>query len=388
MNSAAHAIDGHAEPRFDLVRMTFAENFATRGEIGAGVAIYLDGEPVVDLWGGRVVEDGKPGAAWQRDTLVGMMSVNKAVTAICAHRLADQGLLDYEKPVVYYWPEFAQAGKEAVTVRQVMGGLAALVFPDEVPAGKVFDWEAMIEGLSKQVPAWPVGTKGAYHSSTYGHLVGELVRLISGQRVEDYFRSQIADPMDLDYWFVVPPSQRHRVSELLPNPDSVTANAVAAGGTNKIGRAWRILPRPDVVGVLNDPQYAGEVMPSGFGRGNARALGKLFAALSVGGELDGFRIMSPDTLKAATTLQCEGECGLTDRPFRYALGLFLNSPGYMPMGPNLTAFGHAGAGGSLGFADPENRLAFSYCTNFMCGGAGVGDRCEALVDAAYEALSA
>ncbi len=382
------AVGGQTEPRFDRIREVFAENFATRGEIGASVAVFLDGEPVVDLWGGRVVQNGEAAGPWERDTIVGMMSVNKGVTAICGHRLVDQGLLDYEKPVAHYWPEFAQAGKERVTVGQVMGGLAALVFPDEVPDGKVFDWEAMVTGIAKQAPSWPVGTKGAYHSSTYGHLVGEIVRRISGLPPEDYFRTEIADPMGLDYWFTVPPSERHRVSEILPNPESVAANAIAAGGNNNIGRAWRILPRPDVTGVLNDPRYAGVVMPSGWGRGNARAIGKLFAALSVGGELDGFKIMSPETLKGATALQWNEACGLTDRPYRYAMGLFLNSPGYMPMGPNMSAFGHAGAGGSLGFADPDKRLAFSYSPNFMCSGAGVGDRCEALIDATYEVLAA
>ena len=311
MNIDLSSVGGETEPQFDRLRDVFAENFAERGEIGASVAIYLDGKPVADLWGGRMIQNGEPAGPWERDTIVSMMSVNKSVTAICAHRLADQGLLDYEAPVAKYWPEFAQAGKEAVTLRQVMGGLAALVFPDEVPDGAVFDWEAMTSGLAKQAPNWPVGTKGAYHSSTYGHLVGEIVRRISGKLPGDYFRSEIAEPMGLDYWFAVPPEERHRVSEILPNPDSVTGNAVAAGGTNKIGRAWHILPKPDITGVMNDPQYAGEVMPSGFGRGNARAIGKLFAALALGGELDGFRLMSPETTKAASTLQWEGECGLT-----------------------------------------------------------------------------
>ena len=265
-------VDGKCDARFEAVRESFAENFERRGEIGGAVAVYLDGQPVVDLWGGRVIHGGESVEPWVQDTLVCMMSVNKGVTALCAHRLADRGELDYEKPVAAYWPEFAQGGKGKITVRQLIGGLAALVFPDEVAPGKVFDWEAMTEGLARQTPAWPPGTQGAYHSSTYGHLVGEVIRRISGKLPGDFFRDEIATPMELDYWFAVPPAERHRVSELLPNPDSVTGNAIAQGGENKIGRAWRILPNPDVIGVLNDPQYAGEVMPSGFGRGNARAI--------------------------------------------------------------------------------------------------------------------
>lgn len=376
-------IDGFAREGFERVHDVFAANFAERGEVGAAVAVYLDGEPVVDLWGGATIRGGERNGPWERDTLVCMFSLNKTPVVLCAHRLADQGLLDYEERVAHYWPEFAQSGKEEVTVRQLIGGLAALVYPDEVPDGKALEWDAMIDGLARTAPAWPVGTHGAYHGSTYGHLVGELVRRVSGRMPDDYFRTEIAEPLGIDFWFSTPPTERHRLSEVLNNPASL-AGQLAEGMKDRINRAWgRILPFPDVVGVANDPRYGHEVMPSAFGRGNARAMGKLYAALSLGGTLDGHTIVSSETLTEATTLHWEGVDPVTDREHRYAMGFFLNTPGHVPMGPNPNAFGHPGATSALGFADPERRLAFCHCSNLLAASAGVGDRCEALIDAVF-----
>lgn len=379
-------IQGFAKAGFEHVREAFARNFAERQELGAAVAVYEDGRPVVDLWGGQTLKRAEPGGPWRQDTLVRMMSVNKGVTAICAHVLADRGLLDFDKPVAFYWPEFAQAGKQDITVHQLLSGLAAMVFPDAVPAGAAFDWDAMVTGLAAQAPIWKPGTKGAYHSSTYGHLVGEVVRRISGRLPGVFFREEIGEPLGIDYWFSVPVEHHHRVSDIKSNPLSVTGSAIAAGGDTPLGRAWRILPTASIYGA-NDPLNLSNEMPSGYGRGNARAIGKLYAALSVGGTLDGVRIMSQAAIDRMRTLQWDSICGLTGRHFRYAMGVFLSTPEMAYMGPNPDTFGHPGAGGSVGFADPARRMSFSYCTNYMCAGAGLGDRCEALIDATYRSLA-
>jgi len=377
----AARIEGRCDPGFARVREAFAANFAVRGEIGAAVAVYVDGEIAVDLWGGRVVRDQKPAEPWGRDTIVRMMSINKAVTAICAHRLADHGLLEYDRRVADYWPEFAQAGKESITVRTLMAGEAALVFPDAVPDGAAFDWPAMVDGLARQAPMWEPGTRGAYHSSTYGHLVGELVRRLTGKLPGEYFREEIGEPLGLDYWFALPNAERHRLSEIVPNPQSATYAALAQGGTgNNLARAWRILPSANPL-TRDHPDYLDKEMPSAFGRGNARAMAKLFGALARGGEIDGVRVLSPQAIDAMTTLQWDAPCGLTGRRFRYCLGVYKNTPGLRPMGRNPDAFGHMGVGGSFVFADPARRLSFSYCTNFMCAGDGIGERCTALVEA-------
>ncbi len=244
----------------------------------------------------------------------------------------------------------------------------------------------MIDGLARTPPAWPVGTQGAYHGSTYGHLVGELVRRISGRMPGDYFREEIGKPLGIDFWFTLAPDERRRVSEVMNNPNSL-AGQLAEGMKEKITRAWgRILPFPDVVGVSNDPRYGYEIMPSAFGRGNARAMGKLYAALALGGTLDGYTILSSETLRKATTVQWEGVDPVTDRAQRYALGFFINTPEVLPMGPNPAAFGHAGATSSFAFADPDRRLAFCHSSNLLASGGGIGDRCEALIDAVYASI--
>lgn len=382
------ALDGFVDDRFEKVRDVFADNFAERGEVGAAVAVYVEGEPVVDLWGGATVRGGAPVGPWERDSLVCMFSVNKGVSSICGHRLADEGRLDYDKPVARYWPEFAQAGKQDITVRQLMGGLAALVYPDEVPDGRLFDWDAMVDGLARQAPAWPVGTRGAEHSSTHGHLVGELVRRTTGRMPDEYFRAEIAEPLGIDYWFTVPPAERHRVSEVLPHSGSIVAEVAEGGRMDKVARAWRVAPHLDIVGLVNDPEYGHRLMPSAWGRGNARAIARLFAALSVGGTLDGYTMMSPETVREATTLHWVGSQfpGL-DWEARYAMGLFLNCPPSLPLGPDMRSYGQAGAGGNLGFADPGRRLAFGYCTNSMpAGGDLLGDRCTTLIDAVFASI--
>ncbi|MBX3532341.1 MAG: beta-lactamase family protein [Rhizobiaceae bacterium] len=383
--ATAANMDGFTKPAFEKVRETFARNFAERGEVGAAVAVYLDGEPVVDLWGGETLKKAESSGPWQRDTLVRMMSVNKGVTAICAHMLADRGLLDFDRAVAFYWPEFAQAGKDKITVGQLVSGMAAMVFPDAVPTGAAFDWNAMVKGLAEQAPIWEPGTRGAYHSSTYGHLVGEVIHRITGKLPGVFFREEIGEPLGIDYWFSVPAAHHHRVSDIKPNPLSVTGSAIAAGGDSPLGRAWRVLPTTSIYGA-NDPLNLNNEMPSGYGRGNARAIGKLFAALSVGGTLDGVKIMSQASIDRMRTLQWDGICGLTGRHFRYAMGLFLSTPEFAYMGPNPDIFGHPGAGGSVGFVDPARRMSFSYCTNYMCAGAGLGDRCEALIEAAFTSL--
>ena len=201
------------------------------------------------------MRDDRLAGPWRADTIVRMMSVNKAMTALCAHLLIDRGLLDLTEPVARYWPEFAQAGKQDITVRQLLGGLAGLIYPDEVPAGSAYDWDRMVEGLAAQAPAFPPGTRGAYHSSTYGHLVGELVRRVDGRRPGQFFREEIATPFEIDYWFAVPESERHRVSGVRPNPASDTYSAIGRGPSTPLGRAWRILP--------NYPPRSGTPRPIG-----------------------------------------------------------------------------------------------------------------------------
>lgn len=375
---AATIIHGSCKPSFSHLREVFQENFELRNEVGAAVAVYQNGQLVADLWGG--IADPAIGALWQRDSIVCMMWVGKAMAALCVYRLIDRGDLELDAPIAHYWPEFAQAGKSGITIRQLLGGFAGLIYPDHAPDGAAFDWEVMVKALELQEPLWEPGTQGAYHSQTAGHLFGEIVRRADGRRVETFFAEEIAGPLGIDYKFGLRDADLPRVAPILPNPDNVTLTQIG-DPKSKLGRAWRILPQRD--NFLNSEDFRRGVFPSANGHGNARSEARVYAALANGGQLDGFFLLSEELVELARTLSWDGICGMTDRHFRYGHAFFLNNE-LAPFGPNPRAFGHPGAGGALGFADPEAQLAFSYSPNFMCSGSGVGDRCEALISALYD----
>lgn len=375
-------VRGVCDPAFAIVKQTFEENFRARGEVGAAVAVYKDGVPVVDLWGG--VADQKTGKPWEHDTIVCMMSVGKAMAALCVLMLIDRGKIDIEAPVAKYWPEFAQNGKEKITVRTLLQAKAALLYADAAPDGAAYDWDVMVDALAKQKPEWEPGTRGAYHSMTMGFLMGELVRRVDGRMVNVFFADEVANPLGADYKFGLNDDDIKRVSDVIRNPGSTTLTQIATPGT-KLHRAWRVTP--NAAFRHNDEAFRKAVFPSANGHGNARAIGRIYAALANGGELDGVRLLSPAMVELARTESWKGICGMTDRDFRYGHGFFLNHPPLLPFGPNDRAFGHPGAGGAIGFADPENKIAFSYSPNFMTDGAGVGDRCQALINAAFAAYA-
>jgi CubicO group peptidase (beta-lactamase class C family) len=387
MSDTEFPIDGHCDERFARVRDAFVENFASRDELGAGVCVYVDGEKVVDLWGGHVdLDRTRP---WREDTLVNMASVTKGMTALCMHILADRGEVDLDATMATYWPEFAQAGKQAITVRQTLGHNDGVIFNDAAPEGSWLDWQQMTEAIAAQEPAWPPGTQGAYNSHNYGYLIGEPIRRVSGRTPGVFFREEIAEPLGVDYHIGLTQADLVRVTDLNPNPKSTTLNAFKDPSTN-LARAWHRIPKDGGPSPFNRRDYRVKEFPSGNGHGNARAVARVYAALARGGEIAGengnVRVWSEDAVRRMAELQWESECGMTHRPFRMGLGLFLNSPPLQSMGPNMNAFGHMGAGGAFGFADPERRLAFSYSPNFMCEGAGVGARCEALVEATFASV--
>ncbi len=370
-------IHGVCLPGFESVKNVFIENFEKRGEVGAAVCVYREGEKVVDLWGGYC--DPEKTTPWQENTIVCMMSVGKSMASLCALLLLERGQLDLSARVAHYWPEFGQAGKENMTVKHLLGGFAGLLYVDDAPKGSVLDWGVMVDALEKQRPEWPIGTQGAYHSMAWGFLVGELIHQVDGRDFASFFRDEVTTPLNADYQFGLPDEDLARVSDIIPNPDSVTLNAMKVPDTN-IGRAWRVMP--DTPDFFNSVAFRKAVFPSGNGHGNARAMARIYSLLAEGGELDGVKLLSRDVINQARTTQWEGICGMTDRQFKYGLGFFLNKPPLTPMGANPGNFGHPGAGGAIGIADPESRMSFSYSQNFMCSGAGVGDRCEALINAA------
>ena len=216
------AISGTCAPAFEAVADAFNDNFEQHGEIGARVAVTLNGETVVDLWGGHTgVERETP---WQEDTLVCCHSVTKGVVALAAHRLATLGLLDYDAPVARYWPEFAAAGKDAITVRQALAHQASLAIIDSAVPGDALDWSGFTAKIAAQAPNWPVATNEAYHSVTFGYLVGEIVRRIDGRPIERFIADELCTPCEADFVLGCSDAEVSRVVSHIPNPDNQLMN--------------------------------------------------------------------------------------------------------------------------------------------------------------------
>ena len=370
-------IHGTCSAEFGSLKDTFAQNFAERGEVGASVCVYKEGERVVHLWAGYC--DAARTRPWREDTLVCMMSVGKSMAALCAMMLLDRGVLELSERVASYWPEFGEAGKDKLTVEQMLGGFAGVLYLDAAPPGCILDWNQMVRAIEKQRPVFPVGSQGAYHSMTYGYMVGELVNRVDPRGFAGFFREEVTTPLDADYHFGLADEDLARVADLIPNPDSATLTAMTMPDTN-IGRAWRLMP--DTPDFFNSLSFRKAVFASANGHGNAGAVARIYAALAEGGELDGVRLCSRDVIEKARSVQWDGVCGLTGHEFKYGLGFFLNKPPLESIGANPRNFGHGGAGGAIGVADMESHLAFSYSPNYMCGGAGMGPRSDALLHAA------
>jgi len=389
------SVQGHCDERFAAVREAFAENFASRGEVGASLCVRVAGETLVDLWGGS--RDAAGEQPWQEDTLSIVFSCTKAATALCSHILADRGELDLAAPVTSYWPEFGQNGKQDVTVLMLLNhsaGLPALREP--VKPGGYYDWDYMVARLAAEEPFWEPGTRNGYHMITFGWTVGEVVRRVSGRSLGTFFREEVAEPLGLDFWIGLPEEHEARVAPMIPwTPAPNEA------------------PMPFVQALLGDPKsiqflsllnsggynpdareaHAAEI-GGGGGISNARGLAGMYNPLAQGGEYGGVRLLSQDHITRMSQVSMATLCDATLlAPTRFGLGFMRSMDNrHRPFGAMETgilgreAFGHAGAGGSIGFADPECGLAFGYTMNKMGAGLLLNERGQPLVDATYRAL--
>ncbi|HXZ86338.1 MAG TPA: serine hydrolase domain-containing protein, partial [Myxococcota bacterium] len=348
---------------------------------------YVDGRPAVDLWGGWA--DPARSRPWQRDTLVCVFSCTKGMVALCAHLLADRGQLDYDAPVARYWPEFAAAGKAAITVRQLLSHQAGLpLLREPLPPGGIYDWDRVVRALAAEKPHWEPGTAHGYHTLSFGHLVGELVRRIDGRDVGRFFREEVAQPLRADFLIGVGEQDEARVAELAPPPERTQLGPVARAALEV--DAARIARYDDphllVPPVVNTRVWRAAQIPGGNGHGNARALARVYAALARGGELDGVRLISPAAIARMSERQVLGKDRTIGIENEFALGFHRNggSP-LMRLGNSPTAFGHGGAYGSIGMADPARRIGLGYVMN-QCGEPLGDPRGPALVEAVYACL--
>jgi CubicO group peptidase (beta-lactamase class C family) len=388
MSKPVPQIEGHCDKAFAGVRSAFEANFRERDELGAAVTVRSGDRTVVDLWGGWA--DAGRTRAWQRDTLVNVWSTTKGPVALCAHLLADRGLLDLDAPVASYWPEFAAAGKSGVLVRHLLShraGLAGLREPHTL--ADLYDWEVTTARLAVTEPWWEPGTRSGYHPLTYGFLVGEVIRRITGLLPGEFLYQEITGPLGIDFTIGLPDKEAGRVAELV-HPPTAAASEQAAIFAQLPPVAVAALANP-LVGAAeaNTPEWRAAEIPAANGHGTARAVAALYGILARRGMSGERRVLSPEA--AERVREGQGPCrdlvlgaGFT-HDTEVALGLWLSGPNGS-YGPNPRACGHDGFGGSCGLADPEAELAIGYVMNRLGPHIADDPRKMALVEAVYAAL--
>ncbi len=383
------AAAGYCDERLAAVRTEFERNFAERGEVGASLHITVDGHPLVDLWGGTVDRDGTP---WQEDTVVVVFSCTKGATALCAHLLVDRGALDLDAPVAGYWPEFAANGKEAATVRMMLDhSVGVPAIRDRLPDHACCDWDEMTSRLAAEAPWWEPGTRNGYHMLTFGWTVGELVRRVSGRSLGTFFAEEIAGPLDADFWIGLPAEYEVRVAPVIqPTPDREELSEFTRVLLDEPESLQRLAWMNSGGFDPNDPVVRRAEIGGGGGVANARGLARMYVPLACGGG----ELVSPTTLTAMSEVSvATGRDATLLLPTRFGLGFMKSMDNRRRVAGDRdsailssTAFGHVGAGGSIGFADPACRLSFGYAMNRMGPGILLNERGQSLVDATYRAL--
>ncbi len=385
-------VNGDVAGGYEAVSDAFRENFASRGEVGAAFCLYVDGVKVVDIWGG-LADRGRQ-IPWQDDTLTLVFSTTKGATAMCAHILAERGELDLDAPVAEYWPQFAAAGKHNVTVRHLLAhraGLPALdtaMTPEEALA-----WDPPVEALGAQSPAWEPGSRHGYHAVTFGWLVGEVIRRVSGRSPGRFLAEEVSGPLGLDLWVGLPEAEEARVSKLIPAPVVAPDPSYLASIPPAQAERLRAMTSPSSLTMralnpttpplsFNSRAVHASELPAANGIATARSLAKMYAATV--GEVDGCRLLSDSTVAQATAVRSEGPDDVLIVDTRFGSGFMLPTAASPLLGSS--SFGHSGAGGSLAFADPEAGVGFAYVMNQMQQNLAGDPRPAALVEAVRACL--
>jgi CubicO group peptidase (beta-lactamase class C family) len=377
-------IDGWCAPGFEPVRAAFADNFAQRGEVGAAIHVIVGGEVVLDLVGGWA--DEARTRRWQPDTIVDVYSVGKAILALLALQLVDDGTIGLDTPVGEVWPEFASGGKSPATVAHALTHRAGVPAIRELLSDQdLFDWDRMTDAVAATEAWWVPGERLAYHTNTFGHLVGELIHRLTGQLPGERLR-QVLEPLGADMWFGVPDHHQPRCADVVWAPTTTTPSIDALPP-----RALEVLdddvrmnllahfnpPGYSSHGLVNTPSWRSAQIGSTSGHGSASGVARIYAAL-----LEPGRLLSSELLALATTPQATGECPILGEEVTFGLG-FQPTTARRPLGPKPRSYGHFGTGGALGFADPDSDLAFGYVMNHVIP-RWQSSRNRALIDAVYQ----
>jgi CubicO group peptidase (beta-lactamase class C family) len=390
---AKFTLQGEFQEEFHLVAEAFAENFREEEELGSACSILVDGQVVVDLWGGY--KNASQSQLWEAGTTVCMMSVAKGITAICFNMLVDRGLVHPDDPVIKYWPEYGQNGKEKTLIRHFLDHTAAVpvLTTDPLWPGAMFDREAMIRALEKQEALWEIGTKAAYHVHHQGFLLGEIMRRITGMTVGPFLRQEVTQPLQAEYYLgQMSAEEQATVAEVLPNMNAGLFAAKDQVDQSQLkALAFKQNPLESWAMTMNSAIWKTCEVASGSGHGNARGVAKIYGALgrvACEGKLADSMpvIMSKAGIEAMIVEQHNQTEMFQDRPYHQALGILLNTPVAVYMGPNMRSFGHHGLGGSIGFCDPDAGVGFAYCCNQMHAVGTNGPRARRLIDAFYASI--
>jgi CubicO group peptidase (beta-lactamase class C family) len=373
-------IHGSCDARFEPVRHAFLANFEQLGDIGASVAITLDGKPVVDLWAGTCTTDAGPDQPWERDTIINVWSCTKTMSFLVMLMLADQGVLDLDAPVADVWPEFASNGKQSITTTHVLSHAAGLSGTDTyTPSKDLYDWDLICDRLAAMTPWWEPGSRSGYHAVTQGYLLGEVVRRITGQTIGQYFGEHVARPLGADFHIGTPAECDARVAHVIPPP---------VEGGRPIERdsiAWRTYASlPLVAGESATTAWRRAEIPAAGGHGNARSIARVMAVIANLGELDGHRLLSEQMCERILVEQQFGIDLVLQQPLRFGLGFGLRHAD-RPLANDRCCYWN-GWGGSKALVDMENRLSLSYVMNDMRHNLTGYARAEQLLDAAYASL--
>jgi CubicO group peptidase (beta-lactamase class C family) len=373
-------ISGRCDDAFGAVREAFATNFAERGEVGGAVCVIIGGEVVVDLVGGWA--DRLRRRPWLPTTMVDFYSVGKAMVGLLLLQLVDAGLIGLDDPIASVWPEFARGGKGAATVRHALSHQAGVpAIREPLTNDDLWRWDRMTAALAATEVWWEPGARHAYHTNTYGHLVGEIIRRVTGEMPGTRLRT-VARALDADLWFGVPPTDQYRCADVIwDSPmgfDGVEWGALT--GDSLMVALGYFNPRGySSIGVVNTTAWRSAQVPSTNGHGTAAGVARFYAAL-----LEPHRLISPDLLAEAASVQSEGYCPVLDEETAFGLG-FKPTVARRPFGPNPGSFGHFGTGGAVGFADPDTGVAFGYVMNHVIP-RWQSSRNRALIEAVYNSL--
>jgi CubicO group peptidase (beta-lactamase class C family) len=368
-------IRGFVDEGYGAIVDTFRANFLERRDLGAACSVYVTGRLVVDLWGG--LADRKTQRQWEAETAAVIFSCSKGLLAICAYLLAQEGWLELDAPIANYWPEFGQNGKQAITVRCALAHRAGLPALDvDLSRDDVIGWEPVVRAIESQPPLWAPDSTHSYHPITYGWLIGEIIRRVTGHTPGAYFRQALGDPLRLHTWIGLPAEARDSVAWMeppLPDEDSPAARATAATlAENRVAQRSLTMggafgfPTQNGVVSFNDPALQAAEIPGANGISTARSLARLYAGCV--SAIDGPRLLTAQSIDDAIVVRSRGQqrLGGPDDGARWGTGFQLPSPPYAPMF-GARSFGHAGAGGQLAFGDDEYGIGFAYLSNQMGG---------------------